>query len=60
MTVQHGPLMLDIAGLTLNDEDKALLSSPFVGGLILFSRNFESIEQLAVQNTGGLAPITGE
>jgi len=48
MTVQHGPLMLDIEGLTLNDEDKTILSSPFVGGLILFSRNFESIEQLSL------------
>ena len=47
MTSQIGPLMLDIAGLTLNDDDKVLLSSPLVGGLILFSRNFESVEQLS-------------
>ncbi len=41
-----GPLMLDIEGTALSEEDKILLSNPLVGGLILFSRNFESPAQL--------------
>jgi beta-N-acetylhexosaminidase len=41
-----GPLMIDIQGKSLTDEDRALLTNPLVGGLILFTRNFESIEQL--------------
>ena len=41
-----GPLMLDVEGLSLNDEDKQMLSSSMVGGLILFTRNFESKQQL--------------
>jgi len=41
-----GPVMLDIAGTVLCEEDRAVLLHPHVGGVILFSRNFESIEQL--------------
>lgn len=39
--------MLDIEGLALTPADRALLSEPAVGGLILFSRNYESPSQLA-------------
>lgn len=42
-----GPLMIDIAGTQLSELDRARLSHPLVGGLILFSRNYESREQLA-------------
>lgn len=42
----HGPLMIDIAGLELTDLDRQRLQHPYVGGLILFSRNYESPEQL--------------
>lgn len=42
----HGPLMIDIAGLGLTDLDRQRLQHPYVGGLILFSRNYESPEQL--------------
>src|SRR5690554_2278293 len=42
----NGPLMLDIEGVQLTDEDRSLLTEPAVGGLILFSRNFENLAQL--------------
>ena len=42
-----GPLMADIDGLELTDEDRALLLHPAVGGMILFARNYASTEQLA-------------
>ena len=41
-----GPVMLDIEGLTLSPADREMLREPAVGGVILFSRNFESVEQV--------------
>ena len=41
-----GFLWTDVAGLTLTPEDKEILSHPFISGVILFSRNYESIPQL--------------
>lgn len=46
MHPKPGPLMLDLEGLTASDSELETLKSPVVGGLILFSRNFESLEQL--------------
>jgi beta-N-acetylhexosaminidase len=37
--------MLDVAGLSLTDEDRKRLAHNQVGGVILFSRNYESPEQ---------------
>jgi beta-N-acetylhexosaminidase len=41
-----GPVMLDIDGLALSPADRDLLREPAVGGVILFARNFESVEQV--------------
>lgn len=41
-----GSIMLDIAGTTLTAEDKERLLDPLVAGVILFSRNYESFDQL--------------
>ena len=42
----YGRLMIDINGKNLSEEDKFIISNKHIGGLILFSRNFESSEQL--------------
>lgn len=41
-----GPVMLDIEGLQPSERERALLQQPQVGGVILFSRNYSSPEQL--------------
>ena len=42
-----GPVMLDIEGLALNPADRTLLREPAVGGVVLFSRNYETPAQVA-------------
>lgn len=44
---QHAPLILDVAGTALTDVDRQRLAHPLVGGMILFSRNWQDREQLA-------------
>ena len=41
-----GPLMIDVQGTSLSEEDRDLMQHPLVGAVILFTRNFESAEQL--------------
>jgi beta-N-acetylhexosaminidase len=41
-----GPVIVDVAGLVLTPEDEILLAEPWVGGIILFARNYQSPQQL--------------
>ncbi len=41
-----GPLMVDLAADCMSVDERELLRSPQVGGVILFSRNFTSVERL--------------
>ncbi len=41
-----GKLIVDIDGITLSSNDYDVLTHPNIGGVILFSRNFTSIQQI--------------
>jgi beta-N-acetylhexosaminidase len=42
----HAPVVLDVAGTTLNDDDRRRLQHPLTGGLIFFARNWQDRQQL--------------
>jgi len=42
----HAPVILDIAGPALTDDDRRRLQHPLTGGLILFTRNWQDRQQL--------------
>ena len=44
--MQHAPLIIDIAGTQLTDDDRRRLAHPLVGGMILFARNWTGRAQL--------------
>ena len=46
MNKEYGRLMIDIEGISLSDEDKLLIESKHVGGIIFFARNFISFDQI--------------
>lgn len=41
-----GPVMLDVVGKCLSDDDIRRIQHPLTGGVILFARNYESRDQL--------------
>ena len=46
MKTNPGPVMLDVVGKTLSDDDKRRLAHPMTGGVILFARHYENRAQL--------------
>ena len=43
----HAPLIIDIAGAALTAEDRRRIAHPLTGGVILFTRNWQSRQQIA-------------
>ncbi len=44
--IEHAPIILDVAGLSLTKVDKKRLENPLTGGVILFARNWKDRDQL--------------
>lgn len=60
-----GPLIIDVKGLELTATEREMLIHPWVGGVIYFSRNFQSRKQIAdlssdiqaLRKKAGLKPL---
>jgi beta-N-acetylhexosaminidase len=46
MNTPLGPLIIDIAGYALTPAEKEMITHPWVGGIIYFTRNFQSKQQI--------------
>jgi len=46
MTTSLGPLVLDLQAEQLSQEERELIAHPLVGGVILFTRNYQNKQQL--------------
>ena len=44
--MQESFLFIDIDGVTINKEDRMLIQHPYVAGIILFEKNYESKDQI--------------
>ena len=47
MNPEHAPLIIDIAGLTLTQDDRRRIKHPLTGGVTLFGRNWKNRQQLS-------------
>ena len=47
MKDMYGRIMIDVEGTSLSQQDRELISNGNVGGIILFSKNFNSFEQIS-------------
>ena len=55
-----GPVMLDVAGLSLTQQEQEKLNHPNTGAVILFSRNYQNPEQVAQLITSIRAARNGD
>ncbi|HEY2560319.1 MAG TPA: beta-N-acetylhexosaminidase [Caldimonas sp.] len=46
MSYRHAPVVLDVAGLALDNDDRRRLAHPLTGGMVLFARNWRDRRQL--------------
>ncbi|MDR3491781.1 MAG: beta-N-acetylhexosaminidase [Gammaproteobacteria bacterium] len=47
MSLKIGPIVFDLISTELSPEEREILQHPLIGGVIFFSRNFESPEQIS-------------
>ncbi|MDR3478752.1 MAG: beta-N-acetylhexosaminidase [Gammaproteobacteria bacterium] len=47
MSSRIGPIVFDLIGTELSEEEREMLQHPLIGGVIFFARNYESPEQIA-------------
>lgn len=57
-TQQLGPVLIGIAGTEVSGKEEALLRHPAVGGVVLFTRNYENPGQLA-ELTKAIREVSG-